>query len=530
MLLVVLMGCRGTGAPSRLLTPVENIGAETVTAGLTPTFDILNSPDFQKGLNYTSWQAGEYSSSESDRTIAEKIKPLGVNWLAVVVTCYQDTIHSTQIECKYDSKSPTDEDVRHVIQYAHSLGIKIMLKPHVDLSDDTSHFRSQITFDNEDSWNAWFASYTLFIQHYARLAQELGVEYFVVGTELQGTYKREAQWRQVIQSVRQIYKGPLTYAAMTDDEISNITWWDALDAIGIDAYYSLTQSYNPTVPELVKAWQPIIVTLGELSERWNRPVIFTEIGYQSLAGTNQMSSKTDTTTLDLQEQANCYQAVFEALKGKSWWRGVFWWGWDTSLNDGGPQDTGYTGKNKPAENTLRAYYSGVTVPLPSPAPAMQIDLSKTNDVYNGGLGQGWQDWSWDASVQFPFPSDVQDWQKTIRVSLLPYGALSLHNNGLDTSPYGWLEFYINPGQDLDRDLTLFLHDENDHPLNQAVYLNNVIYLDGAILKANQWQRVLVPLADLGAENRTIVRISIKDSSGNGQPDFYIDKIRFLGAK
>jgi hypothetical protein len=98
------------------------------------------------------------------------------------------------------------------------------------------------------------------------------------------------------------------------------------------------------------------------------------------------------------------------------------------------------------------------------------------------------------------------------------------------SPYGWLEFYINPGQDLDRELTLYLNDKNDHALSQPVYLNNVIYLGGAILKANQWQRVLVPLADLGAQNRTIVRINIKDSSGNGQPDFYVDKIRFLGAK
>ena len=99
-----------------------------------------------------------------------------------------------------------------------------------------------------------------------------------------------------------------------------------------------------------------------------------------------------------------------------------------------------------------------------------------------------------------------------------------------TSPYGWLEFYINPGQNLDRDLRLYLNDENDHALEQQVYLNNVIYLGGAILKANQWQRVLVPLANLGAKNRTIVRINIKNSLGNGQPDFYIDKIRFLGTK
>jgi hypothetical protein len=530
ILLAVLVSCIGRGTPTQSLNPTKNIVTETVIPGPTLLNGGLNSADFQKGLNYTSWQAGEYSSSESDRTISEKIKPLGVNWLAVVVTCYQDTVNSTQIECKYDSKTPTDTDVRHVVQYAHSLGIKIMFKPHVDLWSDESHLRYQITFNNEDSWIAWFASYTLFIQHYAQLAQQLGVEYFVVGTELQGTYQRDAQWRQVIQSVRQLYRGPLTYAATPGDEVTKITWWDALDAIGVDAYYSLTQSYHPTVTELVNAWQPIIVLLGEVSGRWNRPVIFTEIGYQSLAGTNQMTSKVDTSTLDLQEQANCYQAVFEALKGKSWWRGVFWWAWDTTLDQGGPQNTGYTGKNKPVEDILRAYYGGPAVPISAPTPTVQVDLSKTFDIYNGGLSQGWQDWSWSAKVRLPLMSTVQGWQKTIRVSLLSNGALSLHTNRLDTSPYGWLEFYINPGQVLNRDLTLYLNDENDKALGQQVYLNNVIYLGGSILKENQWQRVLVPLTDLSDENRTIVRINIKDSSGNGQPDFYIDKIRLLGAK
>jgi hypothetical protein len=530
ILLASLLGCLSKGTPTQSLTTTEAVVTNTALPRPNSPIAVSNSADFQKGLNYTSWQSGEYSSTESDRTISEKIKPLGVNWLALVVTCYQDTVSSTQIECKYNSKTPTDTDIKHVIQYAHSLGIKIMLKPHVDLGSDESHLRYQITFDNEDSWNAWFASYTLFIQHYAELAQQLGVEYFVVGTELQGTYQRDAQWRQVIQSIRQLYKGPLTYAATPGNEVTKLTWWDALDAIGVDAYYSLTQSYNPTVTELVNAWQPIVTMLGELSDRWRRPVIFTEIGYQSLAGTNQMSSKVDTSTLDLQEQANCYQAVFEAFKGISWWRGVFWWAWDTTLDQGGPQNTGYTGKNKPAEDILRAYYGGSAVPIAAPTPTQQVDLSKSIDIYNGGLARGWQNWSWSAKVRLPLMSAVQGWQKTIRVSLLSNGALSLHYNKLDTSPYGWLEFYINPGQNLDRDLRLYLNDENDHALEQQVYLNNVIYLGGSILKANQWQRVLIPLTDLGGENRAIVRINIKDSSGNGQPDFYIDKMRLLGAK
>lgn len=349
-----------TPIPTPSQTEILSTSIPTKTLPInTPTEISTRMPDFQQGVVYTSWWNGEYSSSESDTTISKRIKSMGVNWLSVVVTCYQEKFNSTEILCD-KTKTPTDSDLNHVIQYAHSLGLKVMLKPHVDLSNDSLHWRGDIAFENENAWKEWFTSYNQFITHYAVIARETNTDYFVVGTELAMTTSRLKDWLAVIEVVKEVYKGPLTYAANHDGEEFNIEWWDKMDAIGVDAYYSLTEVDNPTVSQLVVAWQPTVAELEELSNRWKRPIIFTEIGYQSRNGTNITPWYVEDKTVDLQEQADCYQAVFEAFSGKNWWAGVFWWNWTIHPNQGGNLDVDFTGNNKPAEDILIENYSKVS--------------------------------------------------------------------------------------------------------------------------------------------------------------------------
>lgn len=349
LLFLIMIGCTEATPPSCTLTPTE-----TLSPTSTPV--IISSSSFMRGVAYTSWARGEYSSRESDTTLSEVIKPMGVNWITLLVTCYQEKITSTQIQCS-GSSTPTDSDLTHVINYAHGLGIRVMLKPHLDLSDDPDHWRGEINMGyDETAWDIWFKSYNDFITHYAALAQQTNVDFFSVGTELTGTSSRDEQWRAVVKAIRDIYNGPLIYAANCDEELI-VSWWDAVDAIGVDAYYPLTQSDQPTVAQLKRAWVPIVTRLGQLSKKWNRPVIFTEVGYRSLDGANKVPSNYQITGApDLQEQADCYQAVFETFTGQDWWQGVFWWNWSTDPEQGGLTEIYYTANNKPAEEILRVYY------------------------------------------------------------------------------------------------------------------------------------------------------------------------------
>jgi hypothetical protein len=224
-----------------------------------------------------------------------------------------------------------------------------MVKPHVNL-DDPHLGRSEINFgQDKTAWDVWFASYTRFIIHYARLAQEV--------------VDQAEQWRKIIGGVRQVYKGSLTYAALSYREEYRISWWDALDAIGVNAYYPLTLTTTPTIAQLKLGWTPATLLLDSLAKRWNRPIIFTEIGYLSVDGSNRAPGYWALDgPIDLQEQADCYQAVFEVFQEKTWWQGVFWWSWSVDPKQGGLSDRTYTARNKPAGEILKRYFEGQTTP------------------------------------------------------------------------------------------------------------------------------------------------------------------------
>jgi cyanophycinase-like exopeptidase len=91
--------------------------------GLDHSFDF-------RGVNYTAWAAEEYATPASDASLS-LLKILGVNWVAILVTEYMDTKNSTEI---YADKAltPSETSLIHVVPMAHSQGLNVMLKLHVD--------------------------------------------------------------------------------------------------------------------------------------------------------------------------------------------------------------------------------------------------------------------------------------------------------------------------------------------------------------------------------------------------------------
>ena len=95
----------------------------------------------QKGISYATWWSGLYSQPDADLALAN-LADTGADWIGLIVTQYQDDISSTTIEPTM--ATPADADLIQVISQAHSLGLKVMLKPHVDLANDPTHWRGQI--------------------------------------------------------------------------------------------------------------------------------------------------------------------------------------------------------------------------------------------------------------------------------------------------------------------------------------------------------------------------------------------------
>ncbi|MBT4502841.1 MAG: hypothetical protein HOC74_34225 [Gemmatimonadetes bacterium] len=502
----------------------------TVEANLLLHNGSTDLPTRQNGITYVSWRNGRYSSLSADRSL-RNLAETGADWISLLVTGYQDDVGSTDIVITLE-KTPTDEDLVHVIEEAHALGLKVMLKPHVDLFDDPDHWRGQIggEFESEMGWEAWFSSYRDFIFHYAELAEAHGVDQFCTGTELVGTTHREGDWRRVIEGVRARFNGPLTYASNHSGEEVGIAWWDAVDYIGVDPYYPLTDKKDPTFAELKASWQGRVEMLADLSATWGKQVLFTEIGYRSVDGANRHPWEfREGGAVDLEEQADAYRAIFEGVYEQPWFAGLFWWAWGTNPFEGGSLDDGYTPHDKLAEGVIREWYGAASREIaaelePDPDPGRMMA------IYSDALGAGWEDWSRTAATDMADTREAFTGEQSIFVELEAWGALSLHvDPAMDPAAYHWLEFYIRGSAESEVGLWVFIYTEDGTEQGKR-RVDDPHYMEDGIIEAGAWKRVLIPLEDLNPDKLAFTGIVLQDRTGDGTSTFWVDDIRLVGAR
>lgn len=300
------------------------------------------------GVNLTAYSAEGYSQSRV-REAVDTLADLGSTAITLVPTWYMKSATGNQIAPDED-KTPTDESLVQVINWIREAGLKVILKPHIDVIDDT--YRGEIQPTNRD---VWFRHYGKFIDHYASFASSHSVDLFVVGTELKTLSGETDRWRSTIQTVRDRYLGPITYAANWD-EVNQVQFWDDLDAIGVDAYYPLSGEGGPPprLRDLIKSWTEIGVQLRGKSELYERPVLITEVGYPSQVGATAKPYEVTDQPADQNIQALAFEATFNALSGSDWLKGISWWSWRADPSADEEVDIDYSFEDKKAQGELAA--------------------------------------------------------------------------------------------------------------------------------------------------------------------------------
>lgn len=321
--------------------------------------NVLKVPEMTyKGVNFTSITSGEFQSQRASNLLTY-FNGLGGNSVAIVVTWFQDTSSSTTIS-RHATKTVPDVDVIAAIRKAKALGMKVMLKPHVDVNDGS--WRGEIIASD---WAAWFASYQTFINTYATIAQAEGVDLLCVGTELAKASSRTSDWQTVISNIRSIYNGQLTYAATAFkgdglDEFVKIQWWNSLDFAGLDAYFPMTGKIGPAIDEITLSWSnnkngvDVLKLITDWQKTHGKPVLFTEIGCTNIAGANQDPAKFDWSNpvTSNQEQADYVEAMFQVLSANTdFLVGFFWWRLAFNSSDR------FAFENRPAGEAFRKYMS-----------------------------------------------------------------------------------------------------------------------------------------------------------------------------
>lgn len=265
-------------------------------------------------------------------------------------------------ELRYNAKrqwfGETRKGVKQYIEKLREANIKIMLKPQIWIWN--GEFTGYLKMTSETDWKELEATYSKFILEFAKQAQDLNVSIFCIGTELeQFINHRPEYWTQLIKDIRKIYKGKLTYAANWDEFIRT-PFWNELDYIGIDAYFPVSNSKTPTVEECLKGWKEHKALIKSYSDKYNKPILFTEFGYRSVdySGKEPWKSDRSMTAVNLQAQVNTTQALFETFWKEPWFSGGFIWKWFRDYDRvGGENNNQFTPQNKPVEKVIKNYFS-----------------------------------------------------------------------------------------------------------------------------------------------------------------------------
>jgi len=313
---------------------------------------------YQRGVTVGEWGPTAYEPVATKASF-KRLRKLHVDTVTLFAVYMQAGERSNSV--RPGSETVVTRRLVKAIRSARSAGLRVILRPYIDRDD--GGWRGAI---NPQSVDAWFSSYARFVRTYARLAQKEKVVGFVVGSELTTVSGEADRWRALVRSVRDRFKGFVTYQANWD-EAERVAWWDALDTISISAYYPLSTAPDPTTAELVAGWTTYVgpfasgganwfARIDALRQRFGKSVFFGEIGYRPRTFTSNRPWDTGSFgTPSSSAQTRGYEAALRVWSSVSWFRGFEWWlvapnAKLAPASNGGHEPTG------PALKVLKRFY------------------------------------------------------------------------------------------------------------------------------------------------------------------------------
>jgi hypothetical protein len=344
---------------------------------------------------------GDYAGPEAALSM-QKLAATGANSVCIAFATTMATAETPQFAWgEANPRMVTDDEIRRAIDLAREDKLKVILKPVVNCDD--SVWRAWIKFyrplsaeeraagivgeidlwgptpalrvgqlRDDAKWDQWWRCFREFLRHYATIAEEKHCEMLCLGCEMNSTEEFDNRWRDLIAEIRTIYHGAITYDANHGRE-NQLPWWDAVDVIGVSAYYQVPPPEGVALEEAIKTTTPkaeILAQLvknkqqlADLSAKFSKPILFIETGVTNVRGCARYPwSHPDAKRgdpLDQQEQVNYYEAMFEAFWDEPWFLGFAWWDWPARLyhREAAAQHRDFCIYGKQAEEVVRQWYA-----------------------------------------------------------------------------------------------------------------------------------------------------------------------------
>lgn len=367
-----------------------------------------------------NWGGTQRIVEKPDEKYFEYLRDLAVNWVGISVALHVDDSTDSNVKRSYsgvDIPTFTDDNLIRMIKLLRKHGFRVYLTLAFEdqesqkatrpvhrwqLGDPNAVVNGEIKNFQDWPWAPNHPNHTRFVDefwraytdqavHFARIAQESGVELYSIGTETEQLFRSRSdadhpnhfkdQIMTMVKETRQVYSGKITYdmhysALLYDWPGSKFLFEDIdFDVVGISAYFELVD-HPPagvlTVNQLEESWEKVFQKyLVPLKNQYPRKsIVFTEFGYvtaveapynpasEERRNTVEKIVDRDNNGLDdaQEQQAHIYEAFYntvekypDTVEGAFTWQESFPGAW-------APVDIwGVWGKL--AKDTVKKYYT-----------------------------------------------------------------------------------------------------------------------------------------------------------------------------
>ena len=357
-----------------MMTKLTMMLAATVATGFAAARQLPANGEFQCGVNFGFYAREGYYESAAARAEVDEMVRTGIKWVTVIATVYQETWCST-LQYRDFAESPNDIELMEIINYIHSKGLKVCLRPMEEAQDGTDRCRIQFPSDSEripgkrvTHATRWFDSMRKRSRFYAKIAARTRCEAFCIDSEINHVMPFNKEWREVIAAVREVYKGPVTSCHPVYPEFERWLkdpncWIRDLDFLSVSDYTSPNTEPGAGAEAMRKGLEQRRDYLRKIAALTGMKILFGEIGCTSTAGAAKCPwGWQGAGGYDGKEQADFMEAAFSLYENEPWCLGFMWWKWDEQNNrpqfhDDPAGDKGFTVRGKHAQDVMRRHYS-----------------------------------------------------------------------------------------------------------------------------------------------------------------------------
>jgi hypothetical protein len=298
-----------------------------------------------------------YGTPAYARSLSES-REWDAGWVAITPFGRVADLSGNGVDLTFEA--PFEENRKNIaraIRMAHERGLSVMLVPHLWV--ESGDWRAKIDPGTDEGWARWSRSYGDFVTAWARVAEEEHAEIFSAGVELRSwvTTGRAPSFFDVLSRIRGVYHGLVTYSANWDD-VDDTIILGAIDMIGINAFYPLADRDRATESELLAGGERVRAKVHKLGETWQKPVLFTEIGYTTRPDPAirpwEWPDDMKRVRVDEHAQALAYRSLVRPLLDEPDFAGFFVWRVYADPDDVSQEaEWGFSPRGKLAERVVR---------------------------------------------------------------------------------------------------------------------------------------------------------------------------------